>query len=122
MKRLQDVKTSSSSSHIRRAEIKILFIVCYYILLGVFALSIYLFLSITNDITLNAFQDYFLCHRAGNISDMDCGDPPNLGLQAFTNLLSTAFILESLSPTIILIFIVKCNVKLCSRHTCSKGK
>ena len=118
---LQEGKTRTN--HIRKATIKIFFIACYYILLGVINLSIFTHFVTINDETSEVFEDYFACHSAGRVSGVDCGDPPNLRLQAFGTFVSVAIILEGLLPTVILILIVKYScggIKCHSRNTTKK--
>ena len=107
MKQLQHNRPPKS--HIGKAEAKISFIVCYYVLMGTVALTTYTYFITTANDTSEALQAYFTCQSIGIQPDRDCGDPPDVRLQAFYTLAAVAAILPGLLPLVILIFIVNCT-------------
>ena len=107
MKQLQHNK--HPKNHIKKAEVKILSIMCYYVLIVVVALTNYTYFIATDDETLEAFQAYFMCQSVGIQPDRDCGDPPDVRLRVFYTLTSVSAILLGLLPLVILIFIIKCS-------------
>ena len=89
------------------AEINILIIACYYIILGCVGLSTFTYLIATDNETAIAFQDYFACHSFGIVPGFNCGDIPNVRPQVFGTLASVSVILFDLIPLFNLIFIAK---------------
>ena len=122
MKQLQHNKRPKG--HTGKAEAKIFFIVCYYVLVGTVTLTTYTYFITTDDETMEAFQEYFTCQSVGMQSDRDCGDPPDVRLRVFYTLASVAGILQGLLPLVILIFVMNCScykrcykiVKTSKRH------
>ena len=107
MKQLQH--NEHPKNHIRKAEVKILSIVCYYVLIVVVALTTYTYFITTDDESSEAFQAYFMCHSVGIQPDRDCGDPPDVRLRVFYAFTSVSAILQGLLPLVILIFIINCS-------------
>ena len=107
MKRFHHGKKPESS--VRKAEIKILTIVIYYIIMGTATLSTTTYFLATNDETAEEFQVYFSCQSFGIVPGKDCGDPPNIQLQPFSILATVSYFLLGLLPTVILIFTKNCN-------------
>ena len=96
-------------SSVRKAEIKILIIIIYYIIIGAVTLTSYTYSLAINDEVAEEFQVYFTCQSFGIVPDKECGDPPNIQLQLFNILATVSNFLLGLLPTVILIFTVNCN-------------
>lgn len=95
--------------HVTKAEIKILVIMCYYVVVDILTLSTYSYYLATFGEIFQEFRSYFDCQSAGIQPDRDCGDAPDVQLQEFTVVSSMSYILQSLLPLVVLIFIANCS-------------
>lgn len=104
----------------KKAEAKILFIMCYYILLGTVVLTLFTYLeeSGENPEVFQAIEQHFACHSTGIQPGKDCGIPPRAFLSAYSALSAVSTILTGLLPTVVMAFTLKytCNAKC----TCKK--
>ena len=98
---------------IRKAEMKIFVIMCYYTLLGVILLSALAFIHATVQENSIVIRNYFLCQSAGIQPDKDCGDKPEvLDHRQMSHVLAlTGRLLQCLLPIVILTFVIdwKCS-------------
>ena len=92
----------------RKAEAKILFIMCYYVLLGTLVLTLFTYFETNIDVEYQAVKQYFACQSTGVQFGMDCGDTPQGPL---TSLTAVAIILTGLLPLVVITFTVKCSCK-----------
>ena len=101
------------------AEVKIIVIMCYYVIVGTLAYSTYgYFLATDTGLrTFREFQEYATCQSIGIQADRprDCGDAPDFRPLGTDVLVSASFILQLLLPLVILIFITNCR-------SCSKKR
>lgn len=101
--------SNKPGSSLKKAEIKILIIMIYYIIMGAFTLTSYTYFLAIDDETVEAFQVYFACQRFGIVPGKDCGESLDIHLQHFRNISVISYFLLGLLPTMILIFTVNCN-------------
>lgn len=92
----------------KKAEAKILFIMCYYILLGTLVLTLYTTFEANIDAEFWTTEQYFACQSTGLQLGKDCGVKPQGSL---TSLSIIAVILTGLLPLVVITFTVKCNCK-----------
>ena len=109
---LPHVQSFKTKSHIRTAQVKVLFVLCYYIVFGVCVLSAYTEFSRTFARFVDELLAYFDCESAGT------GEPCDRSgyLDATNPVLSTAsFVLLGLVPVVNLVFVVKFQkvMKIC---------
>ena len=109
--RKQQFATSrgKQTTPIVKAQAKILFIVCYYIMLGTLVLTVHTYYQVAGEDNIQAVWLHFACQSAGIQSGRDCGDVPNVYLAVFNALSDLGIILIGLLPAVVLIFTVKCN-------------
>ena len=100
-----------------KAEIKILFILCYYTLVGVLFLVFLSVIQVTREINQKALQDYFLCESTQN---RECDSLTTVELRVNSGFGVVVYILEGLVPLVILIFGV--NIDLEAIRKCMKCK
>lgn len=102
-----------------KAEAKVLFVVCYYVLLGIISLVTLTYFEATNPSNLEAVKDYFLCHRPGFLPGEKnyCGRRPSVRLLPFNILSGVGIIQLAFIPVVILVFTVSCN---CTKSSCKK--
>ncbi len=92
------------------AEKKILIVFCYYILLGVIALTAFTLSVKDNEIVAHEYETYFLCESKG----IDPNNPDECDRSGFeqyqtTGLTVCGYILVGIFPAVNLIFVV--NIK-----------
>ena len=112
MKKLSDRKQKlgkRTTPIIGKAQAKILFIVCYYIVLGSIVLTLFTYYQVAGEADIQAVTRHFACQSVGIQSGRDCGDVPNVHLKEFDSLTALGIILMGLLPAVILIFTVKCD-------------
>ena len=104
------MKNSKQPFRIGAAERKSLIILCYYILLGVVALSGFTVTTRNGTLFANAIAAYWRCESAGLNSENSCdGLRDSLRQLANPGLTSASYILLGIFPAVNLIFAV--NVK-----------
>ena len=110
---------------IQNAEVKMLIICCYYVILGL-GISLTFSISSTYLTSLqNELQDYFECEECGIDSSQACD---RAQFERFTNpaLKTIAYSLFALYPVVTLIYVVQFTAvakfikRLCGRHRLSK--
>ena len=99
----------SENTGLKRAEAKILFIMCYYILTGALVLMLFTYFEATSSMEFRAIEEYFICQSTGLQSGKDCGDTPQVHLTAFRSLSALSIILIGLLPIVVITFTVKCE-------------
>ena len=92
-----------------KAEAKILFIMCYYIILGTLVLTAHTYFQVAGETATRAVYMHFACQSTGLQSDRDCGAVPSIYLAAFNALSDLGIVLLGLLPVVVLMFTVKCN-------------
>ena len=110
---------SNQAGGVGKVEAKILFIVCYYIIMGTMALTLFTYFEVAGDADRQAVTRHFACQSTGLQSGKDCGEVPNVHLEAFNSLSGVAIILIGLLPAVILAFTVKWN---CNKRDSCKRK
>ena len=108
------VQSKEAGMVMGKAEAKILFIVCYYVLVGTLVLTLFTYLETISDEQYKAIEQYFICQSTGLEPGKGCGETPQAHLAAFNSLAVVAIILTGLLPTVVLTFTIKCD---CKRET-----
>ena len=98
--------SSKPKNQIRRAQVKILFIMIYYILYGVLTVTSYTTTITSVDTASESLEDYFSCQGVGVHIDRDCGPPPK---NAQLVLIVLSILLVRLMPVVILVFTANCT-------------
>ena len=93
---------------IGKAQAKILFIMCYYIITGIIALTVFVNFEVKGASEHQKFREYFSCQSAGMQEGSDCGESIGERLQEFTVLGAVSIILIGLLPAVVLAFSIKC--------------
>ena len=105
------MKSGKKVTPVGKAQAKILFVVCYYVVSGILVLTLYSYYQVTDESSIQAVSRYFACQSAGIQSGRDCGDVPKVHLEVLDSLLAFSLVLIGLLPAVILVFMVKCNCK-----------
>ena len=109
-------------ANIRKAEMKIFVIMCYYTILGVILLSALASTHATVEENSIVIRNYFSCQSAGIQPDKDCGDAPEVLVHQQTShvLALMGGFLQCLLPIVVLTFVINWR---CSRSsTCLKNE
>ena len=103
--------SGAGQSIMKKAEAKILLIMCYYILLGTVVLTLFTYLeeSGENPEVMQAIEQHFTCQSTGIQSGKDCGKPLRTFLSAYSALSAVSTILSGLLPMVIMAFTLKCT-------------
>ena len=101
-----------------KAQAKILFIVCYYIVTGTLFLIPLMYYQVTEEAAIQAVSRYFVCQSTGIQSGRDCGEVSAIYLAVFDSLSTLGIILICLLPAVVLIFTVKCTKCNCNIKWC----
>ena len=96
---------------IGKAQAKILFIVCYYIVTAIIALIIFVNFEVKGDRERKAIIEHFTCQSAGMQIGRDCGKSISERIHQFSVSAAVSTILVSLLPAVILVFSVKYECK-----------
>lgn len=96
----------TSSRELKQAEVKVLVICCWYVILGLATLLGYTLSSVVLDDLQHQLRDYFECERCGVNSGATCERD---GFERFTNpsLITIAYSLLNLYPLITLVYVVR---------------
>jgi hypothetical protein len=111
------LKSGNQATSVGKAQAKILFVVCYYVVSGILVLTVSSYYQVAGEASIQAVIRHFSCQSAGTQSGRDCGDVPNVHLEVFDSLLALSLVLIGLLPAVILVFMVKCN---CNNKWCAK--
>ena len=110
-------KTRKQIIQVGKAEAKVLFVVCYYVILGVFGLITLTYFEATNPSNLVAVGEYFKCHftgfHPGEVSH--CGKRPSVRLLPFNILSAVGIVQLAFIPVVILVFTVTCTKSDCAK-------
>ena len=111
--------TRKKLSQVGIAEARVLFVVCYYVLLGVIGLVTLTYFEATNPSNLVAVREYFKCQEYGyHLSEGNvCGRRPSVRLLPFNVLSGVGIVQLAFIPVVILVFTVSCT---CTSSNCSK--
>lgn len=104
------------ASILKKAEAKILFIMCYYILLGAVALALFTYLEedrVDSPEMLRTREQQFKCQSTGLEPGKDCGKGQQSFFSIFNVLSAVTTVLIGLLPVVVLAFTLKCT------HTCT---
>ena len=104
---LQNGDRTKDIGSARKAEAKILFIVCYYVLLGTLVLTLFTYFEATSDVERQMIEQHFTCQSGGTESGNNCGITPRDHLSVVTWMTAVAIVLTGLLPLVIIIFTVK---------------
>ena len=99
---------------IGKAQAKILFIMCYYIITAIIALTVFVNFEVKGERHRQDLQGHFACQSVGMQEGKDCGESIGDRLHNFSVLGAVSIILISLLPTVVLVFsvkYVKCKAK-----------
>ena len=111
-------------SILKKAEAKILFIMCYYILLGTVVLTLFTYLeeSGENSEVFQAIEKHFTCQSTGIQPGKDCGNSLRGFLTAYSALSAISTILSGLLPVVVMAFTLKytCTCKS-ARKKCKRS-
>lgn len=110
----KEIKKSFSSSG--KAEGKVLFIVCYYVM-GIFGLVSLTYFETTNPSNLAAVNEYFKCQLPGFQPGEGnrCGERPSVGLLPFNILSAVGIVQMAFIPVVVLLFTVSFKKPNCDR-------
>jgi uncharacterized membrane protein len=102
---------SKQTGLLKKAEAKILFIMCYYVLVGTLVLTLFTYFEATKEAEFQIIETFFICQSSGLESDNDCGDTPQVHLAGFDSLAALAIILIGLLPSVVIAFTLKCEYR-----------
>jgi uncharacterized membrane protein len=102
---------SKQTGLLKKAEAKILFIMCYYVLVGTLVLTLFTYFEATKEAEFQVIETFFICQSSGLESGNDCGDTPQVHLAGFDSLSALAIILIGLLPSVVIAFTLKCKYR-----------
>ena len=109
--------SKKTTVHVGKAEAKVLFVVCYYVLLGIVGLVTLTYFEAMNPSNLAAISEYFKCHlpgfRPGERNH--CGERPSVQLLPFTVLSAVGIVQLAFIPVVVLVFSVSYTRSNCKR-------
>ena len=100
-----------------KAEARVLFVVCYYVLLGIIGIVTLTYFEATNPSNLVAIKDYFNCQLPGYHPNErnHCGTRPSVRLLPFNVLSAVGIVQLAFIPVVILVFTVSCTKSNCDK-------
>ena len=106
-----------TSIRVGKAEAKVLFIVCYYVLLEIVGLVMLTYFEATNPSNLIAISEYFNCHLPGFLPGERgrCGSRPSVQLLPFSVLSAVVITQLAFIPVVVLVFTVSFTRTNCER-------
>ena len=120
-------RTRKQVVQVGKAEAKVLFVVCYYVILGVVGLVTLTYFEATNPSNLVAIGEYFKCQLPGFYSKEvnHCGRRPSVRLLPFNVLSGVGIVQLAFIPVVILVFTVTFTKSDCAKwktlSTCTKS-
>lgn len=110
-------KTRKQIIQVGKAEAKVLFVVCYYVILGVFGLITLTYFEATNPSNIVAIGEYFKCQLPGfhPWEVNHCGKRPSVRLLPFNILSGVGIVQLAFIPVVILVFTVTCTKSDCAK-------
>ena len=94
-----------------KAEVKIMFSFCYYILLGGLVLGVFSYYVGINERIITDQQTFFICESFGVNAGNDCEAVRSTSNTILSELALVAIVLQGLGLLVILVFIVDCKCK-----------
>lgn len=111
LRRLAASEHSKDAGLMRKAEAKILFIMCYYVLLGTVVLTLFTYLEEVGSEVYKAIEQHFVCQSKGVQPEMNCGDSPKAQIATLTILSAISTTVAGLLPVVVVAFTLKCSCK-----------
>lgn len=93
---------------IGKAQAKILFIMCYYIITAIIALTVFVNFEVKGASERQKLEEHFICQSPGMQEGSDCGESIGERLHDFNILGAVSIILIGLLPAVVLAFSIKC--------------
>lgn len=114
---LSEKLSKGSSTRVRKPEAKVLFIVCYYVLLEIVGLVTLTYFEATNPSNLAAISEYFNCHLPGFLPGENgrCGSRPSVQLLPFSILSAVVITQLAFIPMVVLVFTVSFTRSNCEK-------
>ena len=97
------------SSDVGKAEAKILFITCYYILTSCIVIATFMYALVMREKYAEIIRNYLFCQSTGLQPGKECGEHPDMQLRVLNSMETTSVFFQSFVPAVVLIFIVKYN-------------
>lgn len=97
-----------TSIRVGKPEAKVLFVVCYYVLLEIVGLVMLTYFEATNPANLAAISEYFKCHLPGFLPGERgrCGNRPSVQMLPFSILSAVVITQLAFIPVVVLVFAV----------------
>ena len=113
-----------TSIRVGKAEAKVLFVVCYYVLLEIVGLVTLTYFEATNSYNLAAISEYFKCNLPGFLPGERgrCGSRPSVQMLPFSILSAVVITQLAFIPVVVLVFTVSFTRSNCEtlRKLCEK--
>ena len=108
---IKKISRGKKASRVGKAQVKIMFVLVYYILLGGLVLGVFSYYVGIDEMIIADQKKYFACESLGTNTATDCTALKSTSLDAFSDLSIVAIILQGLVSFVILLFIVECKCK-----------
>ena len=113
---IKKISRGKKASRVGKAQVKIMFVFFYYILLGGLALAIFgYYIGASNELVADQ-EMVFLCESLGRGSGRNCKEMRSGLLTNVRNLSLAAIVMQGLITLVVLIFIVDCKSYKCKKH------
>ena len=106
---IKKLSRGKKASKVGKAQVKIMVIFIYYLLLGILALGIFSYYVAINDMLIVDLRAFFLCESFGVNSGKNCLALRSEALKNYTRLLVVGIIVQALITPVILIFVADCT-------------
>lgn len=114
---IKKISRGKKNSRITKAQLKIMFILWYYIIIGILGLASFAFLNTTTDSTLNTLRDLFQCESVGiHPNEDNCAElRRSVTFRPFINARLVVNLLLGLIPVFVLIFTFDVSLLKCKK-------
>ena len=120
---IKKISRGKKASRVGKAQVKIMFVLVYYILLGGLVLGVFSYYVGINEKVFADQQKYYACESFGANTGKDCSALRSTSIDVFSDLGIVSIVLQGLVSFVILIFIAECKCcKKRRRKTASSSK
>ena len=114
---IKKISKGRKISRVGKAQVKIMFVFCYYIVLGGLVLGVFSYYVGISDRLIADQQKFFACESLGTNTGKDCQALKSSAIEAFSDLALVGFIMQGLVSFVVLIFTIDCKGKKSGRKT-----
>ena len=110
---IKKLSRGMKASKVGKAQVKIMFIFIYYLLLGILALGIFSYFVAINGTLIGDLQRLFLCESLGVNSGKNCNALRSSTLENHSKLNLVGVVMQGFITFVILVFVADCTKCRC---------